>query len=208
MKILCACEFSGVVASAFRAKGHLAWSCDLRPPAGDNEAYHIQGDAVEAIEHLGPWDMMIAHPPCTYLTNAGALWLYKDGKKTNGVDQVRWGQMREGAAFFKTLWEAKIPKVCVENPIMHGYAKKLIGGTQTQVIQPWMFGHKEKKATCLWLRGLPELIPTTNLKAETDALPIKEQQRMHYMSPGPDREKLRSTTYSGIAAGMADQWNF
>jgi hypothetical protein len=141
---------------------------------------------------------MIAHPPCTYLTNAGVSWLYRK--------EGRWEQMREGAEFFRKLLEAPIPRIAVENPIMHKYAKEIIGSSQSQVVQPWMFGHKEQKATGLWLKNLPLLKPTNDVKREMMELPIAERQRIHYLPPSPDRWKLRSTTYKGIAEAMASQW--
>lgn len=196
MRVLVACEYSGRVREAFRKLGHDAWSCDLLP-ADDNSPYHIQGDVLEHLDE--DWDLMIAHPPCTYLTNAGVSWLYKDVN--------RWGEMREGAAFFKTLLEAPIPKIAVENPIMHKYAVEIIGRRQDQVIQPWMFGHTEQKATCLWLKGLPKLEPTNNVKEEMMKLDPKVRQRLHYLPPSKDRWKLRSETYQGIADAMAAQWS-
>ena len=197
MKVLVACEFSATVRDAFRALGHDAWSCDLLPTDGD-PVHHIQGDALP-LAYGHDWDIMIAHPPCTYLTNSGVHWLHKD--------PTRWAKMDEGAAFFKALWNAPIKHIAVENPVMHKYAKERIGGMiQAQTIQPYQFGHMEQKGTCLWLKNLPLLQPTSDLKAETKALPTKERQRIHYLPPSADRWKLRSATYKGIAAAMADQW--
>jgi hypothetical protein len=199
MKVLVACEYSATVRDAFRALGHDAWSCDLLPTDGD-PYWHIQGDAL-AIAHGHHWDLMIAHPPCTYMTNAGVTWLHKD--------PGRWDKLDEGAAFFKALWDAPIKRIAIENPVMHKYAKERIGGMQqTQTIQPYQFGHLEQKATCLWLKGLMPLRPTTDLKAETKALPDNQRQRLHYLPPSADRWKLRSTTFKGIASAMADQWGF
>jgi len=144
------------------------------------------------------WDLMIAHPPCTYLTNSGVCWLHKD--------LSRWEKLKEGAEFFKMLLEAPIPRIAVENPIMHKYARELIGQDKTQVIQPWMFGHKEQKATCLWLKGLPKLQPTNNVKAEMMKLSNAERQRLHWLPPSKDRWQIRSTTFQGIADAMAEQW--
>jgi len=127
-------------------------------------------------------------------------------KKENGYNEERWRQMREGAEFFRELYNADIPHIAVENPIMLGYAQDIIGVKPTQVVQPWMFGHKEVKATCLWLRNLPALIPTANVKEETMALTYAERAKVHYASPGPDRWKIRSRTLSGLAAAMATQW--
>lgn len=194
MKVLVACEYSGAVRDAFIAAGHEAMSCDLLPT--DSPGPHYQGDVFDIIGD--GWDLMVAHPPCTYLTNAGVSWLYRK--------EGRWEQMREGAEFFRKLLEAPIPKIAVENPIMHKYAKEIIGSSQAQVIQPWMFGHLEQKGTGLWLKNLPLLQPTKDVKKEMMELPIAERQRIHYLPPSPDRWKLRSTTYKGIAEAMAAQW--
>ncbi len=195
MRVLVACEYSGRVRDAFIARGHDAMSCDLLPT--DVAGPHHQGDVFDL--DLSEFDLMVAHPPCTYLTNAGVTWLHRDPD--------RWAKLDDGAAFFKRLLEAPIPRICVENPIMHKYAKERIGGVkQSQVVQPWMFGHMEQKATCLWLKGLPLLQPTNNVKAEMMALPDNQRQRLHYLPPSADRWKLRSTTYQGIADAMAAQW--
>lgn len=191
MRVLVACEFSGTVRDAFCALGHDAVSCDLLP--SDTPGKHIQGDV---IPHLGDgWDLMIAHPPCTYLANSGARWLYKEGGKR---DPKRWKLMREGAEFFRLILEAPIPRIAVENPIQHRHAKEVIGCGQDQVIQPWMFGHGETKATCLWLKNLPLLSPTKIVDGRSP--------RVHFASPSPDRWRLRSITLPGIAAAMAAQW--
>ena len=195
MKILVACEYSGRVRDAFIKKGHEAMSCDLLET--DASGPHYTGDVLDILGQ--GWDMLIAHPPCTYLANSGVHWLHKD--------EARWGLLDEGAAFFKVLLEANVDKVAIENPIMHKYAKERIGGVrQTQVIQPWMFGHTEQKATCLWLKNLPPLEQTKNVKDEMMKLDPKERQRLHYLPPSKDRWKLRSTTYQGIADAMAEQW--
>ena len=197
MKILIACEYSGRVRQAFEKMGHDVLSCDCEP-AEDGAANHYQGD-IRDVLYEG-WDMMIAHPPCTYLTNSGVHWLHKDPE--------RWAKLDDGAAFFKMLLDAPIPKKAIENPIMHKYAKERIGGIkQTQVIQPWMFGHMEQKATCLWLLGLPLLDPTNNVKSEMMLLPKRERERLHYLPPSPTRWKERSRTYLGIADAMASQWS-
>lgn len=197
MRVLVACEFSGVVRDAFRDKGHDAWSCDLLPTERDPK-WHIEGDIQQAFD-IGGWDLMIAHPPCTYLANSGVCHLWKN--------KERWLDMIDGALFFKDLLEGhNIPKICIENPIMHKYAKRIIGCDQTQVIQPWMFGHPEQKATCLWLKGLPKLKETSNVKEEMMSLPDNERQRLHYLPPSKDRQKIRSRTFQGIANAMAEQW--
>jgi len=195
MKILIACEYSGRVREAFRKLGHDAWSCDILP-SDDNSPYHIQDDV---LKHLDKgWDLMIAHPPCTYLSNSGVTWLARQ--------PGRQALMIKGAEFFKALLNAPIPVVAIENPIMHKYAVEIIGRRQDQVVQPWMFGHLERKATCLWLRGLSKLTATNDVKEEMLKLPKNVQQRLHYLPPSKDRWKLRSTTYQGIADAMADQW--
>lgn len=195
MRILVACEYSGTVRDAFAKLGHFAMSCDLLP--SDKLGNHYCGDVMDILDH--DWDLMIAHPPCTYLTNSGVSWLHKDPS--------RWVQLDEGAAFFKLLLEAPIPRKAIENPIMHKYAKERIGGVkQSQIIQPWMFGHMEQKATCLWLHNLPLLQPTNNVKEEMMKLPKNQRERLHYLPPSADRWKIRSTTYQGIADAMAAQW--
>jgi hypothetical protein len=195
MKVLIACEYSGTVRDAFRAKGHDAWSCDLLPT--DVPGPHFQGDVLQVLAQ--GWDLMVAHPPCTYMTNSGVSWLHKKPE--------RWAQLEDAARFFSALWNAPIQRIAIENPIMHKYAKQRIGGLQqAQVIQPWMFGHMEQKATCLWLKNLPPLTQTKNVRAEMKLLPDNQRQRLHYLPPSADRWKLRSTTYAGIAAAMAEQW--
>jgi hypothetical protein len=195
VNVLVACEYSGRVRDAFIAQGHKVMSCDLLPT--DVAGCHYIGSALDIIHH--PWDLMIAHPPCTYLANSGVRHLHTDAS--------RWTKLFEGASFFKQLLDANIPKVVIENPVMHKYAKTLIGGKkQSQIIQPWMFGHTEQKATCLWLKGLTPLKETNNVKAEMMLLPKNERERLHYLTPSPDRWKIRSTTYQGIADAMAAQW--
>ena len=186
MKILVACEFSGRVRDAFIAKGHNAISCDLLPT--ESIGPHYTGDIFDIIND--GWDLMIAHPPCTYICNSGVRWL-----KNNSERQSK---MHYAAMFFRTLLECDVPRVCVENPIPHKYAVKRIGRTYDQIIQPWQFGHGETKATCLWLNGLPKLEPTNIVSGR--------EQRIHMMGPSKDRSKLRSITYQGIANAMAEQW--
>jgi hypothetical protein len=210
LRVIVGCEYSGRVREAFRALGHEAYSCDLLP-ADDNSPNHFQMDIFKAIEQYGPFDLGIFHPPCTYLTNAGVRWLHehvqsRKGKKPVVSGAVRWDAMREGARFFTALLNVDIPKIAIENPIPHKYAVTAIGRKYDQIVQPWMFGHTERKATCFWLKGLPLLVPTNNVKEEMLKLPKKEQQRLHYLPPSADRWKLRSETFSGIAAAMAQQW--
>ena len=195
MKVLVACEYSGTVRDAFIAAGHEAMSCDLLPT--DKPGPHHTGDVFDLPLHK--FDLLIGHPPCTYLSNSGVCHLHKDAK--------RWPKMFEAAAFFKRILNAPVERIAIENPVMHGYAKTLIGGVkQSQTVQPWWFGHTEQKATCLWLKGLPLLTPTNNVKAQMMALPDNQRQRLHYLPPSKDRWKLRSTTYAGLAAAMAEQW--
>jgi hypothetical protein len=180
MKVLVACEFSGIVRDAFKSKGHDAWSCDILPT--DSEGNHIQGDVIEVLDQ--GWDLMIAHPPCTHLAVSGARW-FKDKQE----------EQKEALGFVSTLLDAPIPKIALENPIsvISTKIKK-----PTQIIQPWMFGHGETKATCLWLKNLPKL-------EATDIVDGREA-RVHKMAPSPDRWKLRSLTFPNIAKAMADQW--
>ena len=199
MKVLIACEFSGIVREEFTKRGHDAWSCDLLPT--EIPGNHIHDDV---LNHLDDgWDLMIAHPPCTYLTNAGVRHLYshvvsKTGKHAAVYGFARWIEMRKAAEFFKQLLYADIPKICVENPIPHRYAVAEIGRKYDQLIQPWQFGHGETKATCLWLKGLPLLKPTDIVEGR--------KPRVHYESPGKDRWKNRSRTLPGIARAFAEQW--
>ena len=198
MRVLVACEYSGRVREAFRKLGHQAWSCDLLP-AEDGSPFHYQGDVEDYIE--GAWDLLIGHPPCTYLTNAGVRHLHST-PSVNGVlpkvhGAVRWEAMKEAAAFFNLLKNAAVERIAIENPIPHRYARDLIG-KYDQIIQPWQFGHGETKATCLWLKNLPKLIPTEVVEGRT--------HRIHMMPPGPDRWKERSRTFQGIADAMAFQW--
>lgn len=186
MKVLVACEYSGKVRDAFIRKGHNAISCDLLP--SETEGPHYQGDVFDIIQDN--WDLMIAHPPCTYLTNSGVRWLHERPE--------RWAQLKDGANFFKALLQADIPKIAVENPIMHKYAVEIIGKKQDQIVQPWMFGHGETKATGFWLKNLPMLQPTKIVEGR--------KQRLHLLPPSKDRWKIRSTTFDGIAEAMAQQW--
>jgi len=180
MKVLIACEFSGIVRDAFKAKGHDAWSCDLLPT--DSHGQHLQRDVLTVLKQ--GWDLMIAHPPCTHLAVSGARW-FKD-KKTEQAEAIK---------FFMKLINAPIKKIAVENPIsiMSSQYKK-----PCQIIQPWQFGHGETKATCLWLKNLPKLKPTNIVEGRNP--------RVHKLPPAKDRWKLRSITYQGIADAMADQW--
>lgn len=192
MKVLVACEYSGRVRDAFRRLGHDAMSVDLLPT--DVTGPHHQGSVFDVIND--GWDLMIAHPPCTYLANSGVSWL----RRQDG----RWDKMREGAEFFKALLNADIPRIAVENPVMHGYAKDIIGATYAQTIQPWQFGEDASKRTGLWLKGLPLLVPTDIVVRKQYANQTPSGQNK--LGPSADRWKLRSETYLGIADAMAKQW--
>lgn len=195
MRVLVGCERSGVVRRAFRELGHEAWSCDVEP-ADDLSIFHLKMSVFSALN--GKWDLGIFHPPCTYLANSGAKHLWRGMKRENGPCEKRFESMVGGAAFFLKLLNASIPRIAIENPVMHGHAKLIIGRDQDQIIQPWQFGHGETKATCLWLKNLPPLEPTNIVEGR--------EARVHRMPPGPDRKRLRSETYPGIAAAMAEQW--
>ena len=203
MNILIACEESGTVRDAFIKKGHNAISCDILDTS--NPGPHINGNVLPLLKY--EWDMIISHPPCTFLSNSGVCHLNKNANTyIKGVGKrnlERWLKMEQAVKFFNMFLNANCEKICIENPIPHKYG---LGKTYTQIIQPWMFGHMERKATCLWLKGLPELLPTNDVKEEMLKLPKSKQQRLHYLSPGPSRAKLRSKTFQGIANAMADQW--
>lgn len=200
LRVLVGCEFSGRVREAFRRRGHNAWSCDVLD-AEDGSPFHFQTDVRNVLADGWTWDLAILHPPCTYLANSGVRWLY--GGRGNVPDADRWARMEDAAAFFRACLDANVPHVAVENPVMHGHA-----GIRKpdQTVQPWMFGHPESKATCLWLRGLPPLVPTHDVRDEMAALTTAQRNRVHYASPGPDRWRERSRTYTGLAEAMAEQW--
>jgi len=182
MKVLVACEFSGIVRDAFTKRGHDAMSCDLLPT--ERPGKHYQGDVFDIIND--GWDLMIVHPPCTHLAVSGAK--HFERKREAGL-------ILEAVLFFLKLADAAIPKICIENPvcIMSSVWRK-----PDQIIQPWMFGHGETKATCLWLKALPPLIPTQIVEGR--------EHRIHRMPPSPTRGRERSITYQGIANAMAEQW--
>lgn len=199
-RVLVACEFSGIVRDAFIEAGHDAVSCDLLP--SERPGPHYQGDVRDMLG--APWDLLIAHPPCQYLANSGVRWLY--GGKGTVPDADRWQRMYEAAALFLELLTAPVPRIAVENPVMHRHGRDPIEQTahnlgitfERQTVQPWQFGHPETKATQLWLRNLPPLVPT-------NIVPGREP-RVHHASPGPDRWKERSRTLPGLAKAMAEQW--
>ena len=182
MRVLVACEYSGVVRDAFITMGHEAMSCDFLPT--DNPGPHYQGDVRDVLNY--PWDLMIAHPPCTDLSVSGAR--HFDCKRMNGRQQ-------SSVSFFMMLAKADIPKIAIENPVC---VMSSLWRRPDQVIQPWQFGHGETKATCLWLKNLPKLEPTNIVEGR--------EARIHKMPPSPDRWKERSKTYQGIASAIAKQW--
>lgn len=208
VKVLVACEESQEVCKAFREKGHEAYSCDIIEPSGGHPEWHILGDVLPLLDgnctfrtmagaehYVVKWDMIIAFPPCTHLAVSGAAWFKKkqeDGRQQEAID------------FFMKFVNADCEHIAVENPvcIMSTHYRK-----PDQIIQPWMFGHPEKKATCLWLKGLPLLTPTNDVSEYMKTLPKNQQERLHYLPPSPDRAKIRSKTFEGIAKAMASQWS-
>ena len=180
MRVLVACEFSGAVREAFRARGHDAWSCDLLET--EIPGQHIVGDVLGVIGD--GWDLMIAHPPCTHLAVSGARW-WKDKQQ----------EQADALEFVRALMAAPIDRIAIENPV-----SKISSAIRKpdQIVQPWQFGHGETKATCLWLRGLEPLRPTKVVDGR--------EPKVHRMAPGPNRWRERSRTYAGIAKAMAQQW--
>lgn len=209
LKVLIACEFSGTVRDAFIRAGHDATSADLLPTES-NFGPHHQGNVLDILNE--GWDLMIAHPPCTYLTNSGVQHLYEgktaDQKRSLGykIDPQRWQDMLEGVEFFNQLQNANIPHKAIENPIMHKYARERVGTTKPQYVQPYEYGHPEQKRTGLRLINLPRLTPTNNVHEHMMTLPRKQRERVFYLSPGPNRWKERSRFFPGIADAMATQW--
>jgi site-specific DNA-cytosine methylase len=187
MRVLIACEYSATVRDAFRARGHDAWSCDLLPTEGDPQ-WHIQDDLSHVLcgSRWAMWDLIIAHPPCTHLAVSGARHFAE--KKADG-------RQDEALDFVRMILAANSEKIALENPIsiISSQIRK-----PDQIIQPWQFGHGETKATCLWLKNLPKLVPTDIVGGR--------EARVHRMAPSPDRWKERSRTLPGIAAAMAEQW--
>lgn len=200
MKILIACEESQAVCKAFREKGHEAYSCDVLPCSGGHPEWHIQGDVLEQLDK--GWDMMVAHPPCTYLSRAGARWLHKNGE----IDQKRLTNGLEAKDFFIRLLESDIPRVAVENPTP---LKIYDLPAPSQVIQPYEYGHPYSKRTLLWLKGLPLLVPSNVISDHVPFLPSNTggAKRGQKHSSGISKsQKESSTTFAGIAEAMAEQW--
>ncbi|MDM8270569.1 hypothetical protein [Thermophilibacter provencensis] len=193
MRVLCACEESQAVTSELRRLGHEAYSCDLLPCGGGFPEWHVQADALEVAKLA--WDMVIAFPPCTHLSSSGARWF---------PEKRRDGRQQMGIGFFLAFTALDhVPRVAIENPV--GIMSKLYRKPD-QIIQPWQFGHPETKATCLWLKGLPPLRPTNDVRVEMDAMDDRDRHRVHHMPPGPERARMRSRTYPGVARAMAEQW--
>ena len=191
MKVLVACEYSGIVRNAFAAKGHNSWSCDILPT--ESPGNHIQDDV---LKHLNKgWDLMIAHPPCTYLSNAGARFLYPKGK----LNKDRYKLGLKAKEFFMALYNAPIDKICVENPIS---SKIFELPKHTQTIQPYEYGHPVQKKTCLWIKNLKTLTPTKVMQKPQST----KIAGNWFNKGGKDRQKNRSKFFTGIANAMADQW--
>lgn len=194
MRVLVGCEFSGVVRDAFAGFGHDAWSCDLLET--ERPGQHIVGSVLDHLDE--GWDLAVFHPPCTYMANSGVRWLYYTGEGGRKVAK-RWEQLQQAAELFVKLLNAPIPRIAIENPIIHRYAVELIGRKADQIVHPWWFGHGETKATCLWLKNLPLLKPTNVVEGR--------RPKVHFESPGADRWKRRSRTKEGMGYAMANQWS-
>lgn len=239
LNVLILCEQSGTEREAFASRGHYAMSVDIAPTTRQTHTYLNGGQSVHVVadarDYLpgGPqgdheWDLVIAHPMCTYLTNSGVRWLFEVDKDVDDLSaraERRWEQLAKAIEFFNAIKTVNTRHLAIENPIPHRHAR--VGGHRrievgaanvrefvmpkgigdpTQTVQPWMFGHTESKATSWWLTNLPDLVPTQNVKAEMLALPKSETHKVHYASPGEGRWMARSTAFEGMAAAMADQW--
>lgn len=206
MRVLIACEFSGVVRDAFRALGHDAWSCDRLP--SETSGKHYQGDLRHFFSNPAAWggfDLMIAHPPCTRLANSGVRWLHVPPKGKT-LEQM-WRQLEIDAEFYKWVRSLPIERKAIENPIMHKYAKRLVQPIDRKIIQPWHFGERAFKGTGFELINLPLLKETERLiPPKRGTQEHKDWSAVHRASPGPDRWKDRSRTFPRIAAAMAQQW--
>lgn len=201
MRVLVACEFSGVVRRAFRERGHDAYSCDLLPAEDGETVFHFQDDVLSRLTWTH-WDLMIAHPPCTYLCNSGVRWL----KEKEG----RWNDLVEAGNFFRKLWFAPIPKIVIENPVPHKYAAI---PKYNQTIQPYMFGADASKRTCLWIKGLPPMVvPDQSKWVQPRIVDGKKRwanqtdSGQNRLGPSETRASERSRTYDGIARAFAEQW--
>lgn len=192
MNVLIACEESQAVTVEFRKLGHEAYSCDIEPCSGGHPEWHLQKDVRQVLEDR--WDMIIAFPPCTHLAASGAAWFAQkraDGRQQAAID------------FFMLFANHDCPRIAIENPVG---IMSTVWRKPDQIIHPWQFGHTEQKSTCLWLRNLPLLTPTNDVKSQMLAKPKRERERLHYLPPSKDRAKIRSKTFPGIAQAMAAQW--
>lgn len=194
MRVLIACEESQAVCKAFRDRGHEAYSCDVQPCSGGHPEWHIEGCVIGQLNK--GWDLMIGHPPCTYLSNAGAVRLYPKGE----LNPMRYAQGNIAAHFFYQLWHAPIDKICLENPIPSKIFKL---PEYDQKIQPYHFGHPYRKATCLWLKNLPPLMSTQIMEPVANWVSRRGQKAAN---GSQNSAKMRSKTFPGIAAAMAEQW--
>ena len=192
MRILVACEESQAVTIQLRNLGHEAYSCDIQDCSGGHPEWHLQCDALELLKMR--WDMVIAFPPCTDLAVSGARWF---------PEKIKNGSQQRSIEFFMVFANCGCEKIAIENPI--GIMSR-VWRKPDQIVQPWMFGHGETKATCLWLKGLPLLIPTNDVSEYMKTLPKNQQNRLYHLPPSPDRAKLRSKTFPGLAKAMAEQW--
>ena len=206
-RVLIACEESQAVCIEFRKLGFEAYSCDLQDCSGGRPEWHVKDDAVK-VANQGGWDLMVAHPPCTRLTNAGVRWL-KEPPKDKTLVEI-WREFFEGVELYKALRNAPIPKIAIENLIMHCHAKEALGIIKRNVVQPWWFGDKLFKATGFELIGLDPLVESEKSLRAIVPKPGTQEHKdwsvIHRMSPGPERAKLRSKTWPGIARAIAEQW--
>lgn len=191
MNVLVGCEFSGIVRDAFKARGHYAVSCDLRPT--ERPGHHYQGDVFDAVHSGVKWDLAIFHPPCTFTAVSGNRWMNLSRKR----------KQNQAIKFFLELWNSPIERVVMEHPVS---VMSTAFREPDQYIQPWMFGHPENKKTCLWVRGVEPLKGTRNVYAAMIKRPLKKRDRVHHEAPGEERQKNRSRTYLNIARAMAEQW--
>lgn len=218
MKVLIECEKSQVVCKAFRARGHEAYSCDIQDCSGGHPEWHFKMDAIKAL-YSDKWDLVIAHPPCTRLTNSGVRWLTSKKPRTGYSyskkyklhlrdDPKIWDDLYAGCQFFNhfILYGKLGHKIAIENPIPHKYAMEELTASYSQIVDLWWFGDMETKKTALWLFGLDELQKTNDVYAEMMQLSYAERSKVHYASPGPDRANKRSETRPGFAKAMAEQW--
>lgn len=207
MKVLVACEFSGTVRDAFSNRGHDAWSCDLLETESEQtkqEGKHFKGDVLDFIDDS--WDLLIGHPPCTYIANSGVQHLWNKRKKENGKNFERWGNLFLSVDFFLKLLNSPIERIAIENPVPHSYSEL---PKYSQIIHPYWFGHEVQKKTCLWLKNLPEL-KSTKIVGKGEQYIGKDGKpngsKWYQLPPSKDRWKHRSKTFKGIAEAMADQW--